>query len=143
MVDILTKAQRSALMARVRGENTTPERTVRRFLHRHGFRFRLHPRNLPGRPDIVLPKFRTVIFVHGCFWHRHKGCVKTTTPGTRKAFWQSKFKANVERDRRKAAELAERGWKVLVVWECQVTAARLRNLSSRLKKINAVSKGSR
>ena len=134
MADMLSKAERSALMARIRGVNTTPELTVRRFLHKHGFRFRLHSRNLPGRPDIVLPRLHTVIFVHGCFWHRHPGCPKTTTPSTHQAFWQAKFKANVERDKRKVAELADLGWRAITIWECEATAVRLARLVSRLRK---------
>jgi DNA mismatch endonuclease (patch repair protein) len=135
MIDTLSKTDRSALMSRVRGVNTSPEIAVRRFLHEHGFRFRIHPCNLPGRPDIVLPKLNTVIFVHGCFWHRHAGCTKTTTPSTRQAFWNAKFKANVERDKRKAAELTEQGWKIITIWECEVTPERLRHLVLRLKRM--------
>jgi DNA mismatch endonuclease (patch repair protein) len=135
MADILSKAERSALMARIRGVNTSPELAVRRFLHERGFRFRLHLRKLPGRPDIVLPKLHTTIFVHGCFWHRHPGCKKATTPSTRKAFWKAKFEANVERDKRKVAELRDRGWTVITVWECEVTPVHLARLSLRLKKM--------
>jgi DNA mismatch endonuclease, patch repair protein len=135
MADILSKPERSALMARIRGVNTSPELAVRRFLHGRGFRFRLHLRKLPGRPDIVLPKLHTAIFVHGCFWHRHPGCKKATTPSTRKAFWKAKFEANVERDKRKVAELRDRGWTVITVWECEVTPVRLARLLSRLKKM--------
>src|SRR5262249_35675770 len=120
MTDMLTKKQRSALMSRIRGKDTTPERAVRRFLHKNGLRFRLHPRDLPGRPDIVLPRLRTAIFVHGCFWHRHSGCPKTTTPSTRKAFWETKFRENIARDLRKIAELSSQGWKTLTIWECEV-----------------------
>jgi DNA mismatch endonuclease (patch repair protein) len=134
MVDILSKAERSALMARIHGVNTSPELAVRRFLHERGFRFRLHRRNLPGRPDIVLPKLHMAIFVHGCFWHRHPGCKKASTPSTRKAFWKAKFDANVERDKRKAAELRDRGWTTITIWECEVTPVRLARLFSRLKK---------
>jgi DNA mismatch endonuclease (patch repair protein) len=134
MTDTLTRAERSALMARIRGKDTSPEWGVRRFLHRNGFRYRLHRRDLPGRPDIVLPKLRTVIFVHGCFWHRHEGCAKTTTPSTRKAFWEAKFKANVERDLRKANELKAQGWRIIIVWECDVKERRLRRLVSQLRR---------
>jgi DNA mismatch endonuclease (patch repair protein) len=134
MSDTLTKSERSALMARIRGKNTNPERTVRRYLHRRGFRFRLHAHELPGRPDIVLPKLHTVIFVHGCFWHRHPGCIKTTTPSTRKAFWERKFRANIERDLRNIAELTARGWKTLTIWECEVQEECLDRLASRLSR---------
>lgn len=91
---------------------------VRRFLHRSGFRYRLHDRSLPGSPDIVLKRHRTVVFVHGCFWHRHPGCPKATVPKTRKAFWRAKFEANVTRDSATAELLASSGWRVLTVWEC-------------------------
>lgn len=109
-------------MARVGQKNTKPEMTVRRALHRLGFRFRLHRRDLPGRPDIVLPKYRTAIFVHGCFWHRHPGCRRTTTPKTREAFWRDKFDANILRDRKATEALERAGWKVLVLWECEIAA---------------------
>lgn len=109
-------------MARIGQKNTKPELLVRGALHRLGFRFRLHKRDLPGRPDIVLPKYRTVIFVHGCFWHRHPGCRRTTTPATRKAFWLNKFEANIARDRKATETLERAGWNVLVLWECEVAA---------------------
>lgn len=110
---------RSALMGRIRGKNTTPEIVVRRAAHRLGFRFRVHRRDLPGTPDIVFPKYRLVIFVHGCFWHRHEGCRRCTTPKTRIEFWNEKFRKNIERDRRAAEALLIRGWNVLTIWECQ------------------------
>lgn len=132
MTDMLTKSDRSALMARIRGKDTKPELVVRRFLHQNGFRFRLQRRDLPGRPDIVLPKLRSVIFVHGCFWHRHAGCFRTTTPTTRRDFWEHKFKQNIERDLRNVAELSVQGWKTLTIWECEVTEIGLTLLASRL-----------
>lgn len=106
-------------MSRIRGADTKPERIVRSVLHRNGFRFRLHQIDLPGRPDIVLARYRTVIFVHGCFWHRHKGCQFAYSPKTRKKFWEDKFAANVSRDDRKRRELRAFGWRVLTVWECE------------------------
>lgn len=106
-------------MSRIRSKDTTPEKTVRSLLHRMGYRFRLHRRDLPGKPDIVLPKYRTAIFVHGCFWHRHPGCRCTTTPKSNVDFWQAKFRANVERDRKARRDLRAGGWQVVVVWECQ------------------------
>lgn len=109
-------------MGRIRNKNTKPELVVRSLLHGMGYRFTVNgPKNrkLPGRPDIVLPKYRTVIFVHGCFWHRHKGCIETTTPKTRTEWWQAKFDGNVERDRRNQRALRKLGWKVIVVWECE------------------------
>ena len=106
-------------MRRVRAADTKPELCVRRMAHALGFRFRLHRRDLPGTPDLVFPSSRKVIFVHGCFWHRHRGCSRTTTPKTRTSFWQEKFAANVARDVACVQELEERGWEVLVVWECE------------------------
>lgn len=110
---------RSRIMKAVGQKNTRPEMIVRRILHALGYRFRLHRRDLPGSPDIVLPKHRTAIFVHGCFWHRHPGCKKTTTPKTRQEYWLTKFEANIERDRRKVKELEALGWKAAVIWECE------------------------
>lgn len=107
-------------MSRVRGRDTHAEISVRRLLHGMGYRFRLHCAELPGRPDIVLPRFRTVVFVHGCFWHRHRSCKKATTPSTNQRFWHDKFEANVKRDRRNVCRLRRMGWKVIVVWECEV-----------------------
>ena len=119
MTDRLSRERRSWNMSRIRGKDTAPERLVRSALHRAGYRFRLHPKALPGHPDIVLPKYRTVVLVHGCFWHRHKGCRFAYTPKSRTAFWNAKFDANVERDRRTARELRRLGWKVVTVWECE------------------------
>lgn len=114
---------RSRNMAAIRGKNTAPELAVHRILHAMGLRFRLHRKDLPGRPDIVLPRHRTVVFVHGCFWHRHEGCRYTTTPKTRLAFWHAKFDENVARDHRNRIALEEMGWRVLVVWECELRDA--------------------
>jgi DNA mismatch endonuclease (patch repair protein) len=111
--------QRSALMARVRGKDSKPEIVVRRSAHALGYRFRLHRRNLPGTPDLVFPRLRKAIFVHGCFWHRHRGCSRTTTPKTRAAFWAEKFADNIKRDARTRRQLRAAGWDVLVVWECE------------------------
>lgn len=111
--------KRSVAMGRIRQRNTAPEIVVRRILHRLGYRFRLHSRNLPGTPDIVFPARRAVIFVHGCFWHRHFACIRTTTPKTNKAFWEAKFHRNIARDARVLRELESEEWRTLVVWECQ------------------------
>ncbi|MDR6530259.1 DNA mismatch endonuclease (patch repair protein) [Caulobacter rhizosphaerae] len=111
--------KRSALMARVKGRDTRPEIRVRRLAHELGARFRLQRRDLPGTPDLVFPSRRLALFVHGCFWHRHPGCRHATDPRTRVAFWQSKFAANVERDRRVGRALEDLGWRVEVVWECE------------------------
>lgn len=110
-------------MSRIKGKNTRPERIVRSLLHRMGYRFRLHGKDLPGRPDIVLPKYRAVIFVHGCFWHRHRRCRNCTTPTNNRVFWVKKLEGNVARDRVNARALRKLGWKVVVVWECEVASA--------------------
>lgn len=120
MTDTLTREHRSWNMSRIAGRNTKPELLLRSLLHRAGFRFRLHAKDLPGRPDIILPRYRIAIFVHGCFWHRHPGCRNATMPSTRPEFWAAKFEGNVERDARNAAALEEAGWTVLTVWECDL-----------------------
>ena len=107
-------------MGQIHCKDTRPEMIVRSFLFRHGFRFRLHVKNLPGHPDIVLPKHRTVVEVRGCFWHRHPGCRQATTPSTNAEFWQEKFKRNVERDINTGKQLKELGWNLIVVWECEL-----------------------
>ena len=121
MADRISPSRRSWNMSRIQSGDTQPELAVRRRLHAAGFRFRLHAKELPGRPDIVLPRYRTVIFVHGCFWHRHSGCPYAAQPKTRREFWEQKFAANVERDRRAQRELVALGWRVEVVWECEVS----------------------
>lgn len=110
---------RSAIMSRVRSKNTTPEIAVRKALHRAGFRFRLHRSDLPGNPDVVLPRHRLALFVHGCFWHRH-GCKKTTMPATNTEFWSEKFSRTMERDQRSLTELEQIGWTTTIIWECQL-----------------------
>jgi len=106
-------------MSRIRSANTKPEMIVRSYLHKNGFRFRLHVKSLPGHPDIVLPKYKTVVEVRGCFWHRHPGCKAMTIPSSNTEFWQEKFKRNVERDKRHAEELRALGWQLIVVWGCE------------------------
>lgn len=115
---MMDRQTRSRVMARIRGRDTKPELLLRRALHARGFRFRLNQRKLPGSPDIVLTKWRTAVFVHGCFWHRHHGCRKTTTPSTNVDFWSAKFSANTARDQRALDALATLGWRTAVVWEC-------------------------
>ena len=119
MMDSLDPEQRSRNMARIRSRDTLPELRVRSTLHRLGYRFRVHVADLPGTPDIVLPKHSTVVLVHGCFWHRHEGCKLSYTPKTRTDFWQQKFVDNVRRDQRVISELESRGWRVVVLWECE------------------------
>src|SRR5215831_3230897 len=123
MRDRLSKQRRSWNMSRIRGKHTTPERAVRSVLHRIGFRFRLHGKGLPGRPDIVLQKHQTVVFVHGCFWHRHHGCRNCTTPTKRREWWLEKLNGNAARDLIHAKALRKLGWKVFVVWECETEKA--------------------
>lgn len=118
MIDIVDSTTRSRMMAGIRGRDTQPEVALRRALHRRGLRFRLHDRSLPARPDMVLPRWKAAILVHGCFWHRHRGCKYTTTPTTRSEFWTDKFAANVERDARDHGALLSLGWRVATVWEC-------------------------
>lgn len=118
MTDIVDSATRSRMMAGIRSGNTRPELALRRALHARGFRYRLHVGGLPGRPDLVLSRHSTVVFVHGCFWHRHDGCRYATTPGTRSEFWQAKFDANRRRDREVHKALLEEGWRVATIWEC-------------------------
>ncbi len=118
MTDIVDSQTRSRMMSGIRGKNTKPELALRRSLHALGFRYRLHARGIPGKPDIVMPKYRAVIFVHGCFWHRHAGCRYATVPATRPEFWAAKFDANVVRDAAVQFALREAGWRVATVWEC-------------------------
>lgn len=120
MVDVLTRAQRSFNMSRIRSKDTSPELFVRRLVHALGFRYRLHSAKLPGRPDLVFTSRRKVIFVHGCYWHMHACAWGRVTPKTNAAFWQTKRMSNVERDRRNLRELGRLGWHVLVVWECSL-----------------------
>jgi DNA mismatch endonuclease (patch repair protein) len=107
-------------MSKVKSKNTKPELQVRSWLHKRGFRFRLHRKDLPGIPDIILPKYKTAIFVHGCFWHQHPGCKKATIPRTNHKFWKQKLERNVERDNEHDDQLKRQGWKVITVWECDV-----------------------
>ncbi|MBR8314249.1 DNA mismatch endonuclease Vsr [Burkholderia dolosa] len=119
-MDSLTPAERSERMSRIKGRNTKPELIVRSLIHRMGYRYRLHGKGLPGRPDLVFAKRRKVIFVHGCFWHRHEGCRLARLPKSRLDFWRPKLEANAERDKEVERRLTELGWKVLTIWECEV-----------------------
>ena len=120
MTDHLTKERRSWNMSRIKAKDTKPEIAVRSLLHRMGFRFRLHDKKLPGKPDIVLRKYKTVIFVHGCFWHRHTGCKDATMPKSNREFWRKKFEANVNRFETVSKQLRKLGWRVEVIWQCEV-----------------------
>lgn len=120
MIDHVSSAKRSAIMGAVHGKNTTPELLVRSAAHRLGLRFRLHSARLPGRPDLVFPKWKTVVFVNGCFWHRHPGCRRTTIPKSNAAFWRQKFRQNMRRDAANYERLAALGWKVVVLWQCEL-----------------------
>lgn len=115
------------MMAGIRATDTVPELVVRRFLHSRGFRYRLHRADLPGKPDIVLPKYRAVVMVHGCYWHRHHGCKLAYNPKTRQEFWESKFNSNVKRDARNREQLLESGWRVMTIWECLLRDNSLRD----------------
>ena len=130
-MDTLTPERRSWNMSRIKGAHTGPERLVRSLLHRMGYRFRLHRKDLPGRPDIVLPRYRAVVLVHGCYWHRHADCRLAYNPKSNRGFWETKFAENVSRDSRQYEELVALGWRVMIVWECEtrdqdVLAAQLR-----------------
>ncbi len=129
-MDTFSRERRSEIMGRIKGRDTRPEMIVRRIVYRLGFRYRLHKKNLPGCPDLTLGKIRTVIFVHGCFWHRHPGCARATVPSTRADWWRSKLEKNATRDRKTELCLRELGWRVVVVWECETK--RPAELASRL-----------
>ena len=120
MTDVLSKEQRKRCMSHVRGKDTKPEVMVRQFLFAQGFRYRLYRKDLPGKPDIVLPKYRTVIFINGCFWHGHSGCKYATIPEANHDFWLAKISGNVERDKSNYAKLFEFGWKVIEIWQCEL-----------------------
>jgi DNA mismatch endonuclease (patch repair protein) len=119
-VDSVSATRRSEIMSRVHSKNTGPEMTVRRLIHKAGFRYRLHVSNLPGQPDLVFPKRKKIIFIHGCFWHAHIGCRRARIPKSRTSFWESKFASNKARDERDILALSKNGWDVLVLWECEL-----------------------
>ena len=119
-MDVFSKEKRSRIMAKVKGKDTKPERVVRSLLHSMGYRFRLHRRDLPGNPDIVFPKHKKVIFVHGCFWHGHKGCSRSKRPSTNVDFWNAKLDKTIERDSINIHKIKENGWEPIIVWGCEV-----------------------
>jgi DNA mismatch endonuclease, patch repair protein len=138
MADVVDPATRSRMMAGIKGKNTKPELLVRRYLHGCGLRYRLHVRELPGKPDLVFPKYKTVVFVHGCFWHQHPRCKFAVMPASNVEFWKQKLGANRERDQRNKRKLRALGWRVLIAWECQLGEHHLLNL---MEKIKAKAKG--
>lgn len=119
-MDNVSKEKRSEIMSKIRSKNTTPEMKVRKLLHSMGYRFRLHRKDLPGKPDIVLPKYKTVIFVHGCFWHGHEGCRYAVIPKSNTHYWKNKITNNISRDKNNLILLSELNWKVLIIWECEL-----------------------
>lgn len=138
--DVLTKEQRHLNMSHIHGKDTKPEEIVRKYLFSRGYRYRKNDSRYPGKPDIVLPKYHTVIFVHGCFWHRHPGCRYTTTPSTNREFWQKKFDQNIARDKKVQEQLKSDGWNVIVVWECGIPrksdrGGRLQRLERQIREI--------
>lgn len=130
MPDTFTPEERSRIMAKVQSENTSAELKVRSLIHRLGYRFRLHAKNLPGKPDILFPGRRKVIFVHGCFWHQHEGCKRAKRPASNTDYWNKKLDRNVSRDQANLLALQEQGWDVLIVWECETA-----HLSSLIEKL--------
>lgn len=126
MSDIFSKSKRSEIMSKISGKETKPEILVRKYLFSKGFRYRKNVKELPGRPDIVLPKYKTIIFIHGCFWHGHEECKKSALPTTNTEFWREKIGKNIERDRRTIAELKQLGWSVVVIWQCEIKNIALR-----------------
>lgn len=135
MADVFSREKRSEVMSRIKGRDTEPERRVRSYLHRAGFRFRLHAAELSGKPDLVLPRYGAVVFVHGCFWHGHEGCRLAVLPRTNAAFWRNKINATRVRDRKKRSELEALGWRVHEIWECDLSETRLALLASAIRLI--------
>ena len=136
MADVHTKKQRSFNMSRIKGKDTKPEMLVRKFLHANGYRYKLHDKKLPGKPDIVLPKYRKVIFVHGCFWHGHANCKYFTVPKTRTEWWTDKINRNKANDEKAVMALRKAGWKVIAVWECSLKPVKVeKTLAAILNKI--------
>jgi DNA mismatch endonuclease, patch repair protein len=141
MADIVSREIRSRMMAGIHGKNTKPELQVRKYLHGRGLRYRLHAKELPGKPDLVFPKYKVVVFVHGCFWHHHPKCRFAYIPKTNTAFWLEKLQGNRERDAKKIAELNKLGWKSFVVWECSLDEKSLKSLARAIRKKPAAVKG--
>lgn len=135
MVDVVDSVTRSRMMSGIQGKNTRPELLVRKYLHGRGLRFRLHAKELLGKPDMVFPKYKVVVFVHGCFWHQHSGCKYAYIPQSNSDFWREKLKKNQERDKLKTSALKKLGWRVLVIWECSLDDKSLERLALAIPKI--------
>ena len=137
MADVHSKEIRSKNMAAIKGKNTKPEMVVRKFLHGNGFRYKLHDKSLPGKPDIVLPKYKTVIFVHGCFWHGHKDCKYFVVPKTKTEWWLNKINGNIVNDTKVFKALRKDGWKIITIWECDLKTTKVeKTLNALLKKLS-------
>ncbi len=134
MADVHSKEVRSYNMSKIRGKNTKPEIIVRKFLFSKGFRYRLHDKRLPGKPDIVLPRYKTAIFIHGCFWHGHEGCSYYVVPKTRTDWWLAKINTNISNDIKNIALLQEAGWKIIVIWECSLKSTAIEETLLKLTK---------
>ena len=135
MADVHDKATRSYNMSMIRSRNTKPEMLVRKFLHAQGFRYKLHDKKLPGKPDIVLPKYKTVIFIHGCFWHGHEGCKRATIPKTRAVWWQNKIARNISSDENAVQQLKKNKWKIIIIWQCQIKNNWEQRLTKKLTRL--------
>jgi DNA mismatch endonuclease (patch repair protein) len=132
MADVHNKATRSYNMSQIKGKNTKPEMLVRKFLHAQGFRYKLHDKALPGKPDLVLPKYKTVIFIHGCFWHGHEGCNYYVVPKTRTDWWLKKINGNIANDQKAMIALEKEGWKIITIWECDLKADKISETLTKL-----------
>ena len=141
MADVHSKEVRSYNMSRIKGKNTKPEMLVRRFLHANGFRYKLHDKTLPGKPDIVLPKYKTVIFIHGCFWHGHENCKYYVVPKTRTEWWLNKINGNIANDIKAIKALKKEGWKIIMLWSCNLRPTNINtSLNSLQKKLSSILK---
>lgn len=134
MADVHNKETRSYNMSRIKGKDTKPEMLVRRYLHAHGFRYRLHVKDLPGKPDVILPRYKTVIFIHGCFWHGHEGCKYFVVPKTRTDWWLAKINTNVANDEKAVTALTKAGWKIITLWECELKSTKIEETLTALLK---------
>lgn len=134
MADVFSKEKRSWVMSRIKGKNSLPEMVVRKYLHRQGFRYRLHVKTLPGKPDMVLPKYKTVVLIHGCFWHGHKHCKKASLPKSSIEWWTKKLEVNANNDIKNIRTLQKLGWYVITVWQCELNSSKFETTMNRLIK---------